>query len=183
MDGIARPKPVRTGPVVTVVAPSDPPPSQTHERPAAGGGGGDDSVHGGAHWSCAIISPSNPVRVAARRVVSARAFDAAIDLCIVANCFSLAFRTTAASGADAPQCAYHSDPAADAVLRVLDVAFTTVFSTEMALKMLVLGVVGHPGAYLRDGWNLIDAFVVTVSILGLMPNLCVQTSPTLHDLP
>jgi hypothetical protein len=48
-----------------------------------------------------------------------------------------------------------------AVLQVLDIVFTVVFSIEAVLKILVKGVVfTGPDAYMRNAWNVLDFIVV-----------------------
>ena len=120
--------------------------------------------------TCGVFSLSNPVRLFARRLVHNRAFDSTIDLCIVANCLTLALRSGDPNGS---QCAYHAVPWFNVLLFLLDLGFTTVFTSELVLKLIVFGAAGHPQAYFHDGWNWIDAFVVSVSVLGLLPDLCV----------
>lgn len=46
------------------------------------------------------------------------------------------------------------------ILNYFDYAFTGVFTIEMLLKIVDLGVILHPGAYLREFWNVMDAIVV-----------------------
>lgn len=46
------------------------------------------------------------------------------------------------------------------VLGWLDHAFTGVFAIEMFLKIIDLGIILHPGSYLREFWNIMDAVVV-----------------------
>lgn len=53
------------------------------------------------------------------------------------------------------------------MLNNLDYAFTGVFTVELLLKVVDLGIILHPGSYLREFWNIMDAVVVicaTVSI-------------------
>lgn len=45
-------------------------------------------------------------------------------------------------------------------LNNLDYAFTLVFTIEMLLKVVDLGIILHPGSYLREFWNIMDAVVV-----------------------
>eukprot|EP01062_Namystynia_karyoxenos_P001518 TRINITY_DN1051_c0_g3_i1.p1 TRINITY_DN1051_c0_g3~~TRINITY_DN1051_c0_g3_i1.p1 ORF type:complete len:2258 (+),score=709.38 TRINITY_DN1051_c0_g3_i1:430-6774(+) len=61
------------------------------------------------------------------------------------------------------------DPRADSneVLDVLNVLFSAMFLAEMVLKVLAWGFIAHPGAYLRDGWNVLDAVVVCISVFSL----------------
>lgn len=46
------------------------------------------------------------------------------------------------------------------VLNYFDYAFTGVFTIEMLLKVVDLGIILHPGSYLREFWNVMDAVVV-----------------------
>eukprot|EP00037_Helgoeca_nana_P027704 m.318938 g.318938 ORF g.318938 m.318938 type:complete len:1628 (+) comp27580_c0_seq1:447-5330(+) len=50
-------------------------------------------------------------------------------------------------------------------LAVADYIFTAVFTVEMTIKIIALGLVFHPGAYFRDKWNILDGFVVIASLL------------------
>ena len=49
-----------------------------------------------------------------------------------------------------------------------ELGFTIVFTLEALTKVLAVGLVSHRGAYLRNGWNLLDATVVLTSWLGLL---------------
>lgn len=46
------------------------------------------------------------------------------------------------------------------ILNRFDYAFTLVFTIEMLLKVIDLGIILHPGSYLREFWNVMDAVVV-----------------------
>lgn len=46
------------------------------------------------------------------------------------------------------------------ILNYFDYAFTGVFTIEMLLKIVDLGIILHPGSYLREFWNIMDAVVV-----------------------
>ena len=43
------------------------------------------------------------------------------------------------------------------------------FTVEMVLKILGLGLYNASGAYLRDGWNVVDCVVVVMGWLSLLP--------------
>lgn len=61
----------------------------------------------------------------------------------------------------------HENSERNGMLEMFDYAFTGVFALEMILKVIDLGVILHPGSYLREFWNIMDAVVVicaTVSI-------------------
>ena len=48
---------------------------------------------------------------------------------------------------------------------------TAFFVLEMTLKIIMLGFVLTPKAYLTDPWNILDFCIVLISILGLMAEL------------
>lgn len=52
------------------------------------------------------------------------------------------------------------------MLEKLDYVFTAVFAVEMVLKIIDLGVIFHPGSYLRDFWNIMDSIVVVCALLS-----------------
>jgi voltage-dependent calcium channel L type alpha-1D len=56
-------------------------------------------------------------------------------------------------------------------LKHIDTAFAVVFACEMAIKIVALGLVLHQGAYLRDGWNVLDCVVVISSLVMLAESL------------
>ena len=49
---------------------------------------------------------------------------------------------------------------------VLELAFTLLFTSEMLIKMVAMGLACHRGAYLSDNWNRLDFIVV---LLGWLP--------------
>uniref|UniRef100_A0A671Q3B8 Voltage-dependent N-type calcium channel subunit alpha n=1 Tax=Sinocyclocheilus anshuiensis TaxID=1608454 RepID=A0A671Q3B8_9TELE len=52
------------------------------------------------------------------------------------------------------------------VLKYLDYVFTGVFTFEMVIKMIDLGLLLHPGSYFRDPWNILDFIVVTGALVA-----------------
>ena len=42
------------------------------------------------------------------------------------------------------------------------IVFTVLFTFECSVKIVAMGFIVHRNAYLRDGWNWIDFFVVVV---------------------
>lgn len=118
------------------------------------------------------IAPTSTLRLRARWLIRKVWFEKGIDLCIVMNCICLALRDPLADA-----CTNSRDGATNAVLTTLDVAFTIIFVAELCLKLVVHGLARHPGAYLLDGWNWIDGFVVATSVLGFFPDpFCVYLS-------
>ena len=62
-----------------------------------------------------------------------------------------------------------SDPAGQDPMwmRVCDWALTIFFLLEMLLKIVDMGLITDQRSYFRDGWNILDAFVVVISVLAL----------------
>jgi hypothetical protein len=52
------------------------------------------------------------------------------------------------------------------ILNHFDYFFTTVFTIEIALKVIAYGLVLHKGAFCRSAFNLLDLLVVCVSLIS-----------------
>jgi len=52
----------------------------------------------------------------------------------------------------------------DAVIKVINLTFTSVFIAECALKLLGYGIFG----YFYSGWNRFDFFVICTSLLDII---------------
>lgn len=44
----------------------------------------------------------------------------------------------------------------------VEYVFLIIFTVETFLKILAYGLVMHPSAYIRNGWNLLDFVIVVV---------------------
>ncbi|XP_046452679.1 voltage-dependent calcium channel type A subunit alpha-1-like isoform X9 [Daphnia pulex] len=102
-----------------------------------------------------ILSPTNPVRRAAHWVVNLPYFDFFIMVVISLSSIALAAEDPVEEGS------FRND-----ILNYFDYAFTGVFTVEMVLKVIDLGVVFHPGSYCRDLWNILDATVVICALVA-----------------
>jgi len=53
-------------------------------------------------------------------------------------------------------------------LYILDIVMTTLFVIEMLLKIIAKGfLMNGKNSYLRGGWNILDFFIVCVSLISL----------------
>lgn len=52
--------------------------------------------------------------------------------------------------------------ATNTALETVEYVFLVIFTTECVMKIIALGFMMHPGAYLRNGWNLLDFFIVVI---------------------
>uniref|UniRef100_A0A182W0Z1 Voltage-dependent calcium channel type A subunit alpha-1 n=1 Tax=Anopheles minimus TaxID=112268 RepID=A0A182W0Z1_9DIPT len=108
-------------------------------------------------YSCMFIfSSTNPMRRAAHWVVNLQYFDFFIMIVISLSSIALA--------AEDP---VQEDSPRNKVLNNLDYAFTCVFTIEMLLKVIDLGIILHPGSYLREIWNIMDAVVVGCAVVSI----------------
>ena len=52
----------------------------------------------------------------------------------------------------------------------LDVSLNVIFFVEFVAKVIAMGLILHPGSYLRHGWNVLDGFIVLTSVLSVLFN-------------
>ncbi|XP_019643318.1 PREDICTED: voltage-dependent P/Q-type calcium channel subunit alpha-1A-like isoform X3 [Branchiostoma belcheri] len=102
-----------------------------------------------------IFSTTNPVRLAAHWIINLRFFDPAIMFVIVCSSITLA--------AEDP---VNKVSQRNEILKYFDYVFTGIFTFEMTIKLIDMGVVLHKGAYFRDLWNFLDAVVVTGALVA-----------------
>ncbi|KAL1138768.1 hypothetical protein AAG570_008830 [Ranatra chinensis] len=103
-----------------------------------------------------ILKTTNPIRRAAHWVVNLRYFDFFIMIVISLSSISLAAEDPVVENSTRNR-----------ILNYFDYAFTGVFTVEMLLKILDLGVILHSGSYLREFWNIMDAVVVICAAVSL----------------
>uniref|UniRef100_A0A8C5FSD6 Voltage-dependent N-type calcium channel subunit alpha n=1 Tax=Gadus morhua TaxID=8049 RepID=A0A8C5FSD6_GADMO len=102
-----------------------------------------------------IFGQTNPIRRLCHYVVNLRYFEMCILLVITMSSIALAAEDPVQ--ANAPR---------NNVLKYLDYVFTGVFTFEMVIKMIDLGLLLHPGAYFRDLWNILDFIVVSGALVA-----------------
>ena len=56
------------------------------------------------------------------------------------------------------------------IIEISDLILGILFVIEMIMKIVAYGLVLHKNAYLRSGWNVLDAVVVTVSLMDMYIN-------------
>uniref|UniRef100_A0A3B5LQ11 Voltage-dependent N-type calcium channel subunit alpha n=1 Tax=Xiphophorus couchianus TaxID=32473 RepID=A0A3B5LQ11_9TELE len=119
-----------------------------------------DQCHSGprpilAYSSMFIFGQTNPVRRLCHYIVTLRYFEMSILVVIAMSSIALAAEDPVWT--NAPR---------NNVLKYLDYAFTGVFTFEMVIKMVDLGLLLHPGSYFRDLWNILDFIVVSGALVA-----------------
>ncbi|XP_076838432.1 voltage-dependent P/Q-type calcium channel subunit alpha-1A isoform X3 [Brachyhypopomus gauderio] len=107
------------------------------------------------YTSMFILSTTNPFRRLCHYIVTLRYFEMCILLVIAMSSIALA--------AEDP---VQPDSPRNNVLRYFDYVFTGVFTFEMLIKMVDLGLVLHQGSYFRDLWNILDFIVVSGALVA-----------------
>ncbi|XP_019720716.1 voltage-dependent L-type calcium channel subunit alpha-1D [Hippocampus comes] len=105
------------------------------------------------------LTLSNPIRMAALALVEWKPFDIFILLAIFANCVAM--------GVTKP---YPDDDsnATNHKLEQVEYVFLVIFTIETFTKILAYGLVMHPSAYIRSGWNLLDFIIVIVGLFSVI---------------
>jgi len=117
-----------------------------------------------------ILSRGNPLRKASRWLLEKEVvirdsrinvFDNFILLCICVSSICMML--------DSPlRHMRHPDHGDKAIVVMADKIFAFIFIGEMALKLLAYPLIWGQDAYLKSGWNWLDAIVVCVSIIDML---------------
>ncbi|XP_029689354.1 voltage-dependent L-type calcium channel subunit alpha-1D [Takifugu rubripes] len=105
------------------------------------------------------LTLSNPIRMAALALVEWKPFDIFILLAIFANC--VAMGVTKPFPDDDSNATNHK-------LEQVEYVFLVIFTIETFTKILAYGLVMHPSAYIRSGWNLLDFVIVIVGLFSVI---------------
>ncbi|XP_017455546.1 voltage-dependent L-type calcium channel subunit alpha-1D isoform X4 [Rattus norvegicus] len=105
------------------------------------------------------LSLNNPIRRACISIVDWKPFDIFILLAIFANCVALAIYIPFPE--DDSNSTNHN-------LEKVEYAFLIIFTVETFLKIIAYGLLLHPNAYVRNGWNLLDFVIVIVGLFSVI---------------
>ncbi|XP_076641129.1 ca[2+]-channel protein alpha[[1]] subunit D isoform X4 [Halictus rubicundus] len=99
----------------------------------------------------------NPVRKMCIDVVEWKPFEWLILVTIFANCVALAVYTPYPFG---------DSNLTNQYLEKIEYIFLVIFTVECVMKIIAYGFVAHPGAYLRNGWNILDFSIVVIGMVS-----------------
>ena len=113
--------------------------------------------------SLLLFSPAHPLRRAAHALVEFRArgtafsFDNLIILFIIASSVAMAYDSCDVT------------PGSELALKLqqIDKVAMAVFVSELVAKVIAYGLAFTPHAYLKDGWNRLDFFIVGASVYSM----------------
>uniref|UniRef100_A0AC35GND3 Voltage-dependent L-type calcium channel subunit alpha n=1 Tax=Panagrolaimus sp. PS1159 TaxID=55785 RepID=A0AC35GND3_9BILA len=104
-----------------------------------------------------ILSHTNPFRVFCNKIVNHSYFTNSVLVCILVSSAMLA--------AEDP---LQAQSYRNTILNYFDYFFTTVFTVEITLKVVVYGLIFHKGSFCRNAFNLLDILVVAVSLISFV---------------
>ncbi|XP_042636020.1 voltage-dependent L-type calcium channel subunit alpha-1F [Catharus ustulatus] len=137
------------------------PPGQRQRRPPHPkhkGQGGTGGVHRSPR-ALFCLRLNNPIRRAAISIVEWKPFDILILATIFANCVALGVYIPFPE--DDSNASNHN-------LEQVEYVFLIIFTVETFLKIIAYGLVLHPSAYIRNGWNLLDFVIVIVGLFSVI---------------
>ncbi|CAF0833175.1 unnamed protein product [Rotaria sordida] len=125
------------------------------------------------NYSLYLFSPSNRLRKVFQKLIIQKSFDYLIIFFIVLNCITLAMERPSISPISFER----------QFLNYTNYIFTAIFTIEMMIKVIASGLIFGPNTYLHSGWNVMDGFLVIISIvdIGIVVNRGSITSSTESD--
>ncbi|MEE6505685.1 hypothetical protein FKM82_005622 [Ascaphus truei] len=102
---------------------------------------------------------NNPIRRACISIVEWKPFDILILMTIFANCVALGVYIPFPE--DDSNNSNHD-------LEQVEYIFLIIFTVESFLKIIAYGLVMHPSAYIRNGWNLLDFVIVVIGLFSVI---------------
>ncbi|XP_044763152.1 muscle calcium channel subunit alpha-1 isoform X2 [Coccinella septempunctata] len=103
------------------------------------------------------LTLKNPIRKLCISIIDWKPFEYIILLTILGNCVALALFTPFPNGDSNQTNAYLED---------VEYIFLVVFTAECIMKIVAYGFLMHQGAYLRNGWNLLDFTIVVIGMVS-----------------
>ncbi|XP_053505780.1 voltage-dependent L-type calcium channel subunit alpha-1C isoform X1 [Ictalurus furcatus] len=107
--------------------------------------------------SLLCLTLKNPLRRACISIVEWKPFEIIILMTIFANCVALAVYIPFPED---------DSNATNSNLEQVEYLFLIIFTVEAFLKVIAYGLLCHPNAYLRNGWNLLDFIIVVVGLFS-----------------
>nr|XP_055050088.1 voltage-dependent T-type calcium channel subunit alpha-1I isoform X2 [Misgurnus anguillicaudatus] len=112
-------------------------------------------------WSVFLFSPQNKFRLMCQSIIAHKLFDYVVLAFIFSNCITVAL--------ERPKILQGS--LERLFLTVSNYIFTAIFVGEMTLKVVSMGLYIGEQAYLRSSWNILDGFLVFVSLIDIVVSM------------
>ncbi|XP_069381191.1 voltage-dependent T-type calcium channel subunit alpha-1I isoform X6 [Paralichthys olivaceus] len=112
-------------------------------------------------WSVFLFSPQNKFRQICQSIIAHKLFDYVVLAFIFSNCITVAL--------ERPKILQGS--LERVFLTISNYIFTAIFVGEMTLKVVSMGLYVGEQAYLRSSWNILDGFLVFVSLIDIVVSM------------
>ncbi|XP_008327894.1 voltage-dependent T-type calcium channel subunit alpha-1I isoform X2 [Cynoglossus semilaevis] len=112
-------------------------------------------------WSVFLFSPQNKFRQLCQSIIAHKLFDYVVLAFIFSNCITVAL--------ERPKILQGS--LERVFLTISNYIFTAIFVGEMTLKVVSMGLYMGDQAYLRSSWNILDGFLVFVSLIDIVVSM------------
>uniref|UniRef100_UPI0037E82217 voltage-dependent T-type calcium channel subunit alpha-1I-like n=1 Tax=Semicossyphus pulcher TaxID=241346 RepID=UPI0037E82217 len=112
-------------------------------------------------WSVFLFSPENKFRQMCQSIIAHKLFDYVVLAFIFSNCITVAL--------ERPKILQGS--LERVFLTISNYIFTAIFVGEMTLKVVSMGFYIGEHAYLRSSWNILDGFLVFVSLIDIVVSM------------
>uniref|UniRef100_A0A8D3D2P5 Calcium voltage-gated channel subunit alpha1 Ib n=1 Tax=Scophthalmus maximus TaxID=52904 RepID=A0A8D3D2P5_SCOMX len=112
-------------------------------------------------WSVYLFSPRNKFRLLCQSIIAHKLFDYVVLAFIFLNCITVAL--------ERPRILQGS--LERLFLTISNYIFTAIFVTEMTVKVVSMGLYLGEKAYLRSSWNILDGFLVFVSLIDIVVSM------------
>ncbi|KAM4611272.1 voltage-dependent T-type calcium channel subunit alpha-1I [Polymixia lowei] len=112
-------------------------------------------------WSVYMFSPQNKFRLLCQSIIAHKLFDYVVLVFIFLNCITVAL--------ERPRILQGS--LERLFLTISNYIFTAIFVAEMTVKVVSMGLYLGQRAYLRSSWNILDGFLVFVSLIDIVVSM------------
>ncbi|KAL4647803.1 voltage-dependent T-type calcium channel subunit alpha-1I-like [Arapaima gigas] len=112
-------------------------------------------------WSVYLFSPENKFRLLCQSIIAHKLFDYVVLVFIFLNCITVAL--------ERPK--IHQGSLERLFLTISNYIFTAIFVAEMTVKVVSMGLYLGEKAYLRSSWNILDGFLVFVSLVDIVVSM------------
>ncbi|KAI5108767.1 voltage-dependent T-type calcium channel subunit alpha-1I isoform X2, partial [Silurus meridionalis] len=112
-------------------------------------------------WSVYLFSPENKFRLTCQKIIAHKLFDYVVLAFIFLNCITVAL--------ERPK--IHQGSLERVFLTISNYIFTAIFVAEMTVKVVSMGLYLGDRAYLRSSWNILDGFLVFVSLIDIVVSM------------
>uniref|UniRef100_A0A7N6A2Y2 Ion transport domain-containing protein n=1 Tax=Anabas testudineus TaxID=64144 RepID=A0A7N6A2Y2_ANATE len=112
-------------------------------------------------WSVYLFSPQNKFRLLCQSIIAHKLFDYVVLVFIFLNCITVAL--------ERPKILQGS--LERVFLTISNYIFTAIFVAEMTVKVVSMGLYLGERAYLRSSWNILDGFLVFVSLIDIVVSM------------